>query len=99
MLHINDYNPDDNIMYFVNDDDFAVWCMDPEIKVYNELDTLGNPITVCDYEFSKQYLDAVAAGKRFCIQDLTSHVNKDGYLGYRSTTKKIDNVERYYGED
>jgi len=99
MLRINDYNPDDNIMYFTNDDDFAVWCINPEIKICNKVNALGQPIVACDYEFSKQYLDAVNSGKRFCIQDVHSHVNKDGYLGYRNITKKIDNVERYYGED
>ena len=96
MLTINfDTKLPDNIMYFANDDDFATFCLDPTLKIRN----LDDSCIIYDYDFSKAYLDAVANGVRFCIKDENSHVNKDGYLGYRGGCKKIDNVERYYSED
>lgn len=89
----------DNILYFVNDDDFAVFCIDPQEIITSFVDQNGVVNYGTKYEFSKMYNDALASGKRFCIQDINSHVNKDGYLGFRNATFKIDNIERYYGED
>lgn len=99
MLKLANYTDSDNILYFANDDDFAKFCINPEIQVYKVINPDGVEFLRADYDFTQQYKDAVANGTRFCIQDLASHVNKDGLLGYRSTTKAIDNIERYYGED
>lgn len=89
----------DNIMYFRDDDDFASFCINPNSRV----ECVANPDGIVRYynvyDFTKMYLDAIAQGIKFCIQDVNSHVNKDGFLGYRDDTKKIDNIERYYGED
>jgi len=93
------FNSDENIMYFVNDDDFAKFCINPDIQVFTKIDANGNEIMLADYDFTPAYRDALAMGTRFCIKDLSSHVNKDGILGYRNTSKQIENIERYYGED
>lgn len=88
-----------NILYFDNDDEFSSFCINPTLTTYVVQDEDGIDHTYVDYDFTDQYKNAVANGQRFCIKDLASHVNKDGLLGYRNTTKVIDNVERYYGED
>lgn len=84
------------VMYFKNDDDFADFCINPHIKVYDKTNSLGEPIKVTDYEFTDAYKKAVDNGVYFCIKDLKSHVNKSGLLGYRGTTKAISNVKPYY---
>ena len=89
----------DNIMYFTNDDDFATFCINPQVKITTVKDKDNNDVVYYDYDFTPMYLDAVAKGTRFCIRDLHSHVNKDGFLGYGLTTKPIDNIERYYGDN
>ena len=93
---INNYD-NDNIMYFANDDEFAEFCINP-CPVVSQVLVAGKPVYFENYQFTKQYLDAVANGIRFCIKDLRSHVNKDGLLGYRTCTKPIDNIEIYYGD-
>ena len=89
----------DNIMYFDNDDCFADFCLNPNYVIVTVKCNDGVDRMFADYTFTDAYLNAVKCGKRFCVRDLHSHVNKDGYLAYKSATKKIDNVEKYYGDD
>lgn len=104
MLRINEecckYNckNNDNIMYFDNDDDFAVFCINPKLRVYTVKNSLGNDIMLATYDFSNQYNNAIANGIKFCIKDEKSRVNKNGLLGYRDCTKQVSNIEPYYGE-
>jgi len=88
----------DNIMYFANDSDFAEFCLNPN-PVLHEITTPAGVVLCNDYSFTDAYLNSLAQGIKFCIQDEKSHVNKDGILGYRDCNKRIDNIERYYGED
>ena len=90
---------ENNIMYFIDDDDFAQFCINPNEIINTVVDGNGVVKYFVDYDFTPMYLNAVKNGIKFCIQDVNSHVNKDGYLGYRTCSKKIDNIERYYGED
>lgn len=87
----------DNIMYFDNDDDFAVFCMNPNIQIYTTKNSFGQDIILATYDFSNQYKNAVTNGIKFCIQDEKSRVNKDGLLGFRNCTKQVSNIEPYYG--
>ena len=41
MLNLNN---DNNIMYFKNDDDFAVFCLNPAVKVIAKTDANGNTL-------------------------------------------------------
>ena len=87
-----------NIMYFANDDSFYDFCINPVMRVCKVISTNGDEILYPDYDFTQAYLDAVAAGVRFCIKDELSRVNKNGLLPVGTSTKRIDNIERYYGE-
>lgn len=89
----------DNIMYFDNDECFADFCIKPAYIIVTSKCCDGQDRMFADYDFTDEYKNAVSCGKRFCIRDLHSHVNKDGYLAYKSATKKIDNVEKYYGDE
>lgn len=95
MLRLNREN---NIMYFDNDDSFSDFCINPVMKVCKVISTTGEEILYPDYEFSQAYNDAVDAGVRFCIKDELSRVNKNGLLPVGTSTKRIVNVKRYYGE-
>lgn len=95
MLTLNGKN---NIMYFTNDDSFYDFCIDPVMRVCRDYSTEGEEILYPDYDFSQAYRDALEAGVRFCIMDEFSRVNKNGLLPVGTCTKKIDNIERYYGE-
>lgn len=101
MLNLNKLNKEyeeENVLYFNNDDDFSLFCMNPELKTYSRVDNFGNTVYQTYYDFSDDYLNAVNSGMYFCVKDENSHVNKDGILGYKNTSKCIDNVKRYYGD-
>lgn len=101
MLKLNyDTIYDNNILYFDNDTDFEAFALNP-MKVCSKFDKNGNEVFFIDCSFSKMYNDAIECGKRFCIKDIKSHVNKDGLLGTRWATYSIpsENIEKYYGED
>ena len=89
----------DNIMYFDNDEAFADFCIKPALVIFTSKCSDDIDRMFADYEFTDAYKNAVNCGKRFCVRDLCSHVNKDGYLSYKAATKKIDNVEKYYGDE
>lgn len=93
-------NKNEKIMYFDNDDDLAIFCINPELKVYTTKTTLGDVITLADYDFTPQYYKALDDGIMFCVKDKNSRLNKNGLLAYKTCTKKINNiVPYYYGTD
>lgn len=89
-------NPNPNVLYFDDDDDFTRFCMDPDIKTYEYTDAEGNVKYKADYEFSPSYKSAIEKGTTFVILDPNSRILKNGDLTYRSTTKTIDNLDLMY---
>ena len=87
-----------NIIYFDNDEEFGSFCIKPT-PVITTIVCDGDECKFIGSDFSDAYKNALANDTRFCIRDINSHVNKDGYLEYMNCTKKIDNVEQYYGAE
>lgn len=88
-----------NILFFDNDDEFELFALD-SMKTRTKLDKGGKEISYMSRDFSKRYYQAINSGRKFCIRDIKSHVNKDGLLGTRWGTYRIpeENIERYYGD-
>lgn len=81
---------DDNIIWFESDEDFENFCL-----------TGNRVIKVTDagtetwaYEFTPEYEEAVAQGKKFCIKDRNSKVAERGVVG---AFTKVENLIPYTG--
>ena len=95
----NKLDKDDKVIYFDNDEEFYQFCVAPNLKAkeYEEEDgTIGY---FADFDFTQGYKDAVKAGKRFVIRDEDSQIFKHGCVSYRTISKKVDNLDQYFGED
>ena len=97
MLKLNNYIYDcDSTIFFDNDDDFTMFAIDPTLKAREVIAPDGTVSYACDWDFSWAYKNAIANNKIFVIKDPNSRILKNGDLGYRATTKKINNVEPYF---
>lgn len=83
-----------NIIYFNNDDEFINFCINPLVKI-----NTNEKVPYAYYDFSDNYYNALKANKKFCIKDENSRIVKDGMVGYRTSTLKVDNLEPYYTDD
>ena len=87
---------DDNIMHFKNDDDFYEFCVNPSI-IINECNCSSpEKIYYQSFDFTKEYQDAVNAGKQFMIHDEDSKIYKRGAVSYKTMTKNVQNLVPYY---
>lgn len=85
------------IMYFDTDEDFQNFCVLP----YTTLEK--SPITGEPYQqwhFTKEYLDAVAAGTRFKIRNEDSVIYKRGMVtGPNGIGLKVQNLDHWFEDD
>jgi hypothetical protein len=85
------------IMYFDTDEDFQNFCVLP----YTTLEK--SPITGEPYEqwhFTKEYLDAVAAGTRFKIKNEDSIIYKRGQVvGPGGIGIRVQNLDHWFEGD
>jgi hypothetical protein len=80
-------------MVFDTDDDFYTFCLIPELIVKkSEKEFKGKPLYYTDFEFTKQYLDAVEKNVHFYIKDPDSRIAKNKCVSYRTHTKPIENI-------
>ena len=56
------------------------------------------PNNFTDFDFTHEYLDAIAKGLRFIIKDEDSQICKHKAVSYRTITKNIDNLDNYYAD-
>ena len=85
------------IMYFDTDEDFQNFCVLP----YTTLEK--SPITGEPYQqwhFTKEYLDAVAAGTRFKIKNEDSIIYKRGQVvGPGGIGIRVQNLDHWFEDD
>lgn len=82
-----------NKMYFKNDDEFYNFCVIPSLVVKDsnvEID--GRTLCYTDFEFTKEYLDAVNKKTMFFINDPNSSIVKNQCVSYRTITKPVANI-------
>jgi hypothetical protein len=88
---------DNKKLFFDTDDDFYRFCLIPELIVKkSEKEFNGRPIYYTDFEFTKQYLDAVNNNIKFYIKDPESRIVKNKCVSYRTHTKPVENI--YFDE-
>lgn len=98
MILIPTKKKNNNILYFDNDEAFYNWCVVPQLKTCEYTDNLGNIKYFVDFDFTHEYLDAIAKGLRFIIKDEDSQICKHKAVSYRTITKNIDNLDNYYAD-
>ena len=62
MILIPTKKKNNNILYFDNDEAFYNWCVVPQLKTCEYTDNLGNIKYFADFDFTHEYLDAIAKG-------------------------------------
>lgn len=82
-------------MYFDNDADFYKFAVVPQIVPNQRTCKDGSKIMSMDFNFSKEYQDAVDNNIMFIIQDDRSNIRKNGVVSYRSITKPVCNLGEY----
>jgi len=90
-------NKNSNIMYFDTDKDFYDFAVVQKVMV-NPLESNPNVWYCDDFEFSKEYNNAIESGKKFIIKDLNSEIFKHGAIAGRYSVKPVLNLEPYFGE-
>lgn len=85
-----------DVIYFDNDDAFYDFCVIPQLIILTRKDKDGNEYKYTDFDFSKQYLDALKNDMKFVIKDQNSEIAKRGEVSYRTITKPVQNLQNYY---
>lgn len=92
MIYIDIEANDPNIRYFDNDEEFYTYCVEPKLVTVDS----GEGYYYSTFNFTQQYLDDVANGKKFIIKDENSQIFKRGCVSYRTITKPVQNLEQYF---
>lgn len=79
------------LMYFDTDADFHSFCVIPQYKIVQS--ETGQ--TYYDFDFTSDYLNALAAGTKFTIRDKNSNVLKHKAVSFGSITKPVQNLKMY----
>lgn len=86
----------EDILFFNNDDEFYKFCVFPETIITKEILPDGSECYCADFDFSDQYKNALAQGKKFMILDENSQIFKHGEITYRVNTKPVEGLLEYY---
>lgn len=81
-----------NTIYFDSDDEFLDFAVDRRPIVRE-----GNGVKYTDFNFTSMYQREVDNGVRFCIKDENSTIEKRQAVSYMTNTKKVENLEPWYG--
>lgn len=85
------------ILYFNTDDDFQNFCVLPYTTL-GVSEITGEPCQ--QWHFTKEYLDAVEAGKRFKIRNEDSVIYKRGMVtGPSGIGIRVQNLDHWYKDD
>lgn len=75
-----------NTIIFWDDDDMADFCILPQFDII----TKDNGKKYYDWNFTSDYIDAVAANTEFLIRDQNSRILKDQLIDYKGCTKPVN---------
>lgn len=85
-----------NIIYFNSDDEFYQFCVVPKLVVMETTDENGNVSHYTTFDFSYAYKKALADGNMFVIKDEDSNIFKNGCVSYRTITRPVSNLKKYF---